>query len=68
MLIPSTRALGVGALAVAMLASGCSSKSEPVRAASVKQGAARKKAPAFTLKDADGKRYLWPITKARLCC
>jgi peroxiredoxin len=54
-LIPSKRAMGAGALALAMIVSGCSSSSEQVRAASVKPGTERKKAPPFTLKDADGK-------------
>jgi peroxiredoxin len=44
-----------GALALTMIVSGCSSKSEPVRAESVKSATQRQKAPPFTLKDADGK-------------
>lgn len=49
------RTLGVVCVASALVFSACSSSGEHVRAASVRPGKDRKKAPEFSLKDSDGK-------------
>ena len=54
MALPKTRTLAAVLFAAALLAGSCS-KSERVRAASPKAAGNRKAAPAFTLKDAEGK-------------
>jgi peroxiredoxin len=50
-----SRALSAGALGGLLWMAGCSSSSDSVRAASVKNETSRKNAPNFALKDADGR-------------
>jgi peroxiredoxin len=50
-----SRVLSAGAIGVTLWLAGCSSGPDAVRAASVKNETARKTAPNFTLKDADGR-------------